>query len=344
MRFNEAELRADFPNQSRLTLAGADSPDTLRGIYCDAVVFDEYSQMSPRIYSEVILPALSDRNGYVLFIGTPQGHNHFHELWIDAEDDPDWFRAMYKASDTGLVNERMLAQARKQMTEEQYAQEYECSFSGVLFGSYYGKLIEEAIADGRIGNIPPEPALPVHLAFDIGIHDETSIWFMQQMRGGGINVIDYMHGTGEGIEFYLRQLQRKPYHYGTLYVPHDFEARSFAAGRSPADITRAAGYKLDVVPRMSPLERIQAVRTVLPLCSFDKRKTRAGVDGLRNYHREFDEKRNTFKSVPVHDDASHPADAFGCFAVAHTGEHKELRFNLPPRRNLGAISHGWMAR
>jgi len=346
MKYNEAELRADFPNGARIQLFGADNPDQLRGIYSDGVVLDEYGIMSPRVYEEVLTPALTDRKGYTVFIGTPAGYNHFHAKWMDAQEDQEhWFSAMYKASETKLIDKEVLEQAKREMTEEAYEQEFECSFEGVMFGSYFGKLIDDAEKDGRVTAVPHEPALPVHIAVDIGVDDETAIWFLQVQRGGAIRAVNYLEGQGEGAEFYLKQLEKKNYHYGTDYVPHDFKARAWAAGgRSPHDIFKAAGRKMHVVAKMSPLDRIQATRSILPMVWFDKVKCRKGLDALRQYHREFDEKRNTFKPTPVHDWSSHATDAFGCFAFGFTDTSNHPRVRIGPRVDLRSISTGWMGR
>jgi phage terminase large subunit len=118
--------------EARIRIYGADNPDRLRGIYLDGVVLDEFGDMDPTIWTQVIRPALSDRKGWACFIGTPKGKNTFHRLWVEAEDDPDWTRLMLKASETGLLDAKELADARKMMSEDEYAQEYECSFEAAV--------------------------------------------------------------------------------------------------------------------------------------------------------------------------------------------------------------------
>ena len=116
MVYNQAELRADFPNGGRISLYGADNPDSLRGIYLDAVALDEYAQMSERVWEEIIRPALSDRKGRATFIGTPMGHNAFYKLYEQYRANSDWFVRIHKASETAYVDEGELADARKQMS------------------------------------------------------------------------------------------------------------------------------------------------------------------------------------------------------------------------------------
>src|SRR4051812_47361524 len=130
---HESELRVDYPNGGQVRLYGADNPDALRGIYLDGVVLDEYADMDPRLWSEVIRPALADRKGWAVFIGTPKGRNALFETWKRASGDPrNWYSLMLKASETGLIPPDELDLARCELSEEQYAQEFECSFDAAI--------------------------------------------------------------------------------------------------------------------------------------------------------------------------------------------------------------------
>jgi hypothetical protein len=127
-RISETEARVDFENGSRISLHGADNPDSLRGLYLDGVVLDEYTDFRPEAYPAVIRPALSDRRGFAIFIGTPRGHNHFFDLYQNALRDPGWYAARFPASLTRILPPDELDSARAQMSESQYRQEYECDF------------------------------------------------------------------------------------------------------------------------------------------------------------------------------------------------------------------------
>ena len=178
---HESELRVDLPRGVRIRLYGADNPDRLRGLYLDGVVFDEFAQMQPRVWSEVIRPALTDREGWAVFIGTPMGRNQFHALYEQARADPGWLAALFRASETAIIPAAELAEAAKAMTEEQYAQEFECSFDAAVVGSYYGRIIADLERDRRIRGVSWEPKVPVVTAWDLGIGDSTAIWFCQQV-------------------------------------------------------------------------------------------------------------------------------------------------------------------
>lgn len=128
VRFNESELECSLPGGSRIRLYGADNPDAMRGLYFDGVVLDEVADMKPNVWGEIIRPALADRSGWAVFIGTPKGQNLFHELYLNAARD-GWFRALYRADETNIMPAEELAAARETMSDAQYRQEFLCDFS-----------------------------------------------------------------------------------------------------------------------------------------------------------------------------------------------------------------------
>jgi hypothetical protein len=311
---NESELRVDFPNGAQIRLYGADNPDSLRGIYSDGVVLDEAADMSPRMFSEILRPALSDRKGFAVWIGTPKGQNDFFDLWQKSQDDPDYFTLMMKASETGLVEAGELWDAKRMMTPEQYAQEYECSFQAAILGAYYGLQMEEAQDAGRIVPNVYDPMLQVHTAWDLGVSDHTSIWFYQQ-SGFEIRLVDFYTTNGFGLDHYAKVLQDKAYRYGSHYLPHDAQVRELGTGRSRIETLQGLGIDPIVVPKLSIEDGINAVRRILPRCWFDKDKTAEGIKALRQYRREYDDIRKVFVERPLHDWASNPADAFRYLAI-----------------------------
>jgi hypothetical protein len=313
MKYNEAELRADMPTGARISLFGGDNPDSLRGIYLDGVVLDEYAQMSERLWPEVIRPALADRKGWAVFIGTPQGHNDFHRLYETYLDDDDWYCRIHRASETKYVDEDELAAARKQMSEEQYAQEFECSWTAAITGAYYGKLLEDAGEQQRIGRVQHDPALMVETWWDLGIGDPTAIWFVQR-NGPEIRLIDFYQATGEPLSHYVRVLEEKAkegeWKYEAHVFPHDVRQRSLDTGRSRVEALRNLGIDPEIVVQHRIEDGIEAARRMLPNCWFDELHCRAGIDALRQYRTSYDDKLKTYRLRPVHDWTSHAADAF----------------------------------
>jgi phage terminase large subunit len=329
--FNQSELRVDYPPSGgngggQVRIYGADNPDALRGIYLDGVVLDEYGLMDAAIFSEVLRPALSDRGGWALFMGTPNGKNQFWELiygsgeWVGAKADPAWFFGEYKASETGILPQAELDNARSMMTADEYQQEMECSFEASVKGAIYSAEMAQAEADGRICSVPYDPILPVDTDWDLGIGDAMSIWFSQSLKSGEVRLIDYYEMSGEGFPHYASVLKSKGYTYGTHWAPHDIQVRELGSGRSRLEVAFSLGIRFRTFPRLHTdgnevEDGIHAVRMLLPKCWFDARKCKVGLEALRNYRRAFNQVLKEFIARPVHDKYSHAADAFRGFAV-----------------------------
>lgn len=311
---NESELRVDFPTGGRVRLYGADNPDSLRGIYLDGVVLDEAADMSPRLFDEVIRPALSDRKGWAIWIGTPKGQNEFYDRWQMARANDDYLSIMLKASETGIVDRDELKDAARSMTPEQYAQEYECSFQAAVVGAYYGREMDAADSDGRIVSRLYDPGIEVHTAWDLGMSDHTVIWFYQRVSMD-IRLVDYYAAAGFGLDHYAKVLQDRGYKYGEHIFPHDAQVRELGTGKSRVETLQGLGIRPRIAPKLSVEDGINAVRRILPKCWFDRDKTAEGIKALRQYRREWDDKRKVFYERPLHDWASHPADAFRMLAV-----------------------------
>lgn len=327
---NEADLRIDIPRPAqgdsiRFTLLGADNPASLKGIYLDGVILDEYAEMNPAAWREVIRPTLSDRKGWAIFIGTPKGRNAFWETYDGALNgfpqddgtryfDKEWFGALYKASETGIIDPEELDSARRTMTEEEFDQEYECSFSAGLVGAYYSKELDRAETDGRICSVPYDPALPVFTYWDLGIGDSSAIWF-GQMVGPRVQWIDYIEESGIGIPDYVKRLRDRPYLYDECVLPHDAGAKELGTGKTREELIRGFGFRTRVLPRQSVDDGIQASRLLIAKSYFDIAKCARGLEALRNYQRKWDPKLNIFQSSPLHNWASHGADAFRTAAM-----------------------------
>jgi hypothetical protein len=316
-KVNASELWVELPNNgARIRIYGADNPDRLRGIYLDGAVLDEFGDMDPTVWTQVIRPALSDRKGWAVFIGTPKGKNTFHKLWVIAEGDEDWFKLSLKASETRLLDDKELADAKKMMSDDEYAQEYECSFEAAVRGAYYGKEMNAAEDGERITTVPYDPRLQVHTAWDLGVADSTVIWFIQT-HGRETRVIDVLKGEGVGLDWYVKRLQERDYLWGNHYLPHDVEVRELGTGKSRREVLGDLGITATVCPNIPIADGIQAVRMLLATTWFDKAKCKDGIEALRMYRRDYDEKRQEFRVQPLHDWTSHYADALRYFAVGH---------------------------
>lgn len=314
-KYHETELRCDLPNGARISLLGSENPSSLRGIYLDFAVMDEVADMPESIFPEVIRPALSDRKGGCTFIGTPQGHNYFHDLWEAAASTKGWARQMYKASETQLLDAEELEAAKATMTIDQYNQEFECSWVANVPGSIFGKELQDLDDKKRITSVPHDPANKVDTFWDIGMHDYTAIWFTQSVGRGEVQVIDYYENRGEGLPHYVRHLHSLGYTYGSHYGPHDLEVREMGSGKSRRETAYDLGLNFRVVPRLPVEDGIHAARLLIPRCYIDRDNCRQGLESLRHYHRKYNDRTRKFRDQPVHDWSSHAADAFRYMAV-----------------------------
>ena len=326
---NIAELWVQLRTGQKIRLFGADNPDAMRGIHPHGVVFDEFGDMDPTAWTQVIRPALSTHKGFALFIGTPKGRNTFHDVHQAAMIDPEWYAGMFKASETGIIPESELAANRKAMTEEEYAQEFECSFQAPNIGAYYGKEMAAADADKRITRAPWEPSIAVTTAWDLGMSDSTAIWFCQQI-GKEIRLIDYYENSGEGLAHYAGVLKAKRYVYADHLLPHDTAVRELGTGVSRVETLQSLGITPTVVPIQRVEDGINAVRMLLPKCWFDAEKCTQGLKALQNYQREWAPKLGTWRSAPKHDWASHGANAFMYLALGLKPITSNAPIKYPP--------------
>lgn len=331
-KINESELSITLPhNNATIKLYGADNADRMRGLYFDGIVLDEAQKILKSVLSQVIMPALADRLGWLDASGTPAGwDNLLGELARLARSNPEWYFQTLKASETNIIAEEELKRQRSMMTESEYEQEFECSFQAALIGAYYGKEINELEKQEHITHVPYEPRLKVYTAWDLGMDDATAIWFVQRLNMQ-VRVIDYYENSGCGLDHYAKILDNKPYVYEEHYLPHDTAVREMGTGRSRFETLADLGIDATIIPAQSVEDGISAVRMLLPTCWFDIDKTKRGLDALRQYQREYNDKLSTFHNRPRHDWASHAADAFRYLALGFPdSDHPK-----PPRRNRG---------
>lgn len=316
---NESELQVTLVNGAKIRLFGADNADAMRGLGFDGIYMDEYGDFKPSVWGNVIRPALSDKQGWAVFGGTPKGKNQFWQIYNMASKSPDeWFTLRLPASQSGLLPQSELAANKAQLSEDQYLQEYECSFEAAIIGAFYGKEMFNATEEGRITHVDYDPAVPVHTAWDLGYRDDTAIWWYQVVRRE-IHVIDYYAISGANIAQLADVIKSKPYRYGKHYLPHDARAKTLAAqGKSVIEqLGEHLGLShLTIVPDLSVQDGIQAVRQMLPDTWFDMTRCEEGIEALRQYQREYDEDKKAFRQTPRHDWASHPADAFRMLAIS----------------------------
>lgn len=354
---NESELSITMPhNGAIIRLYGAENIERLRGLYFDGIAADEAQDIVPSALTSVILPALADREGWLDLSGTPKGWgNLLGQTYKRAQEDPEWFVQMLKASQTGLIPEAELARLRKNMPDNEYLQEFECSFDAAITGAYYAQGLNDAEFDGRITSVPYDKSAKVHTWWDLGISDSMVIWFVQ-LVGREIRVIDYYEASGYGLDHYAAVLEgkkgededharwhaRSQYVYGKHTAPHDIAVRELGTGRSRLEVAASLGIEFTIAPNMPVKDGVDAVRMVLNRCWFDKRKTDLGRDALKQYQEKVDEKRG-ISLGPLHNWASHAADGFryGIVELEEPAIRKRQEDNEQNHQYSGGAG-GWM--
>lgn len=325
---NKQEMKIELKCGSIWQVVGSDNYNALIGANPIGVVFSEYAVADPAAW-DYIRPILAENGGWALFIYTPRGRNHGAGLYDLARERESWFADLLTVDNTDAIPVTAIDEEREAgMSDEIVQQEFYCSFDAPLVGAYYSRLIAEAEADGRIGNVPYEPQYPVHTAWDLGIGDSTAVWFFQQI-GREVRLIDHYEASGVGLDHFAKTLKDKPYVYGDHLAPHDVEVRELGTGRSRRETLAGLGIKIRVVPRLGLDDGINAVRLILPRCWIDAAKCKRGFDALRQYRREWDSALKVFKDRPLHDWASHSADAFRYLAVGLKETPKPRGRNRP---------------
>ena len=294
---NIAELRVDFMGR-RVSL----------------YVLDEIGNINPTLFTEIIRPALADRIGYCVAMGTPKGQNHFKDLRDRGKNKDGWELLEFKSSETNILDKNELLAAQAEMGEDKYQQEFECSFNAPVEGAYYSSLINVIDEKKQIIDIPKDELARTYTGWDLGISDSTCIW-VAQLVNKEIRLIDFVENHGVGLDYYVNWLREHDYMYATHILPHDVAVRELGTGKSRKEMLEEAGLNITIASKLTIMDGIQSARKILPRCWFDTDKTKQGLDALRNYRRVFDEKRNVFHDRPYHDWASHASDAFRYLAV-----------------------------
>ena len=320
-RTDNTELLIEATNGSIFQIIGTDNIDSVVGTNPVGCVFSEYALQDPKAW-DYIRPILAENGGWAVFNFTPRGDNHGKDIFEMAQKSKEWFCERLTVDDTKAIPKNILEQelreiASKDGTDSLYQQEYYCSFEEPVQGAYYGHQMKEAI--NRITHVPYAPETLVNTYWDLGVGDSTSIWF-QQETAQEIRMIDYYETSGEGLAHYRNILQERGYNYGIHYAPHDIEVRELGTGKSRKETAAGLGLDFKVAPKLPIDDGIDAARNILAKTWFNKVKCEKGINALRNYHKEYDEKNKTYKNRPHHDWSTHGADAFRYFAVSHRKE------------------------
>lgn len=343
--YNEAELLIKYPNGSEIMVLGANNPDSLRGIGLWGCFLDEYPQMSPIIFTEIITKCLADHQGYCIFGGTPKGRGHFFRIFEVAKSTPQEWTVVHKTIDESLKEEsgevidnlrQSLADDKRLvqnglMTEDEFMQEWYNSFEAAIKGAVYLKQIAKARSDGRIGLFKHNASLPVYTVWDLGISDAMAIGFYQR-QNGKVFKIDYYENTGHGLAHYIKVVKEKPYIYGKHFGPHDLKKREVATGKSVLDSAKKLGLEFELVPSISLKQGLDLARAFWSRLHIDKAGCELWLDLIGMYKYEYDEDRRMYSPKPVHDFSSHAADELRYAAIVEDDMVMDDEVDIPPPR------------
>lgn len=317
----EAELKVTLKNDSTIYVLGADNADSLRGMYLDGFVGDEYALFRPSVFSQVIRPALSDRHGWGVFASTPRGKNLFYDVVRTAEKTPtDWFNLTLKASTSGIIDPRELLELQRDMDPEEYAQEYECSFDAALKGAIYANEVNTMFADGRVVEFELyDPNYPVNVVFDLGFTDATiCLWFQVTKRG--VCIVAAEATTGTDIFYHIEKIHSFSGEVGEVWLPHDARAKNLQTGKSIVEQFLANGIRPQIVPAHKVRDGISAARKVFPTLVVQSTSTGDLVEAMKAYRRTWNDNLLMFSDVPYHDWASDWCDALRYLALVVSTE------------------------
>ena len=323
---NDTEMFIRFLNGSTWQIIGSDRYDATVGAGPVGIVYSEWALSNPSAWA-YHRPMLTENDGWALFITTPRGRNHAHAMARHAEHSPEWFYQCLTAVDTGALSHAKLDEALAEYKalfgedagQAQYDQEYLCSFNAAILGAIYARDMAQVRAEGRVLPIEADPDQLVHRAWDLGVDDDTSIWWFQ-VHGAQILILDHYASNGVGVEHYAEVIEQRAKQYGwrngSDFVPHDAKVKEWGSGRTRVETMSKIGLKPDLVPLASVQDGINAARRTLPLCVFHPRTDETGMAALEQYRREWDDEHKCFKPTAVHDWTSHPADSFRYLALS----------------------------
>jgi phage terminase large subunit len=313
--FSESELTVTLPNGAKISLYGGSAAyERMRGLYMDGVVMDEFAMLDPKAWTTVIRPTLSDYRGWAIVSGTSDGDDHFHELVKRAKIEDEWDLHIIPVTETDALHPDEIEEMRKEMASNpgSFDREMMCNFDAPVAGAYYAELMNDAELEGRVTNVPYQPGLRTVAIWDLGISDYMSIWIFQK-AGQEWHLVDYIQEHGKALHYYVSEIGERGYRNVAHLCPHDIRARELGTGKSRYEVLVDLGCDVYIVPNHTVEDRIDAVRNVLPICWFDREKTQEGRRALKAYRSGKSDTLGFTK--PLHNWASHGADAFGHLAV-----------------------------
>lgn len=319
---NDQEMFIRFKNGSTWQVIGSDRYNSLVGAGVAGVVFSEWALCNPSSWG-YISPMMRENSGWAAFITTPRGRNHAYTMFNSNKGRPDWYVEQSSIHDTKAITPEALQEILQtdyidlygeDIGRLQFEQEYECSFNAAILGAFYAREMVAVRKEGRIDpTLEAIEGRPVHRAWDIGVKDDTSIWWFQVV-GAQVFILDCYSASGVGLDHYADVVQKRQEEHGWKsgvdFVPHDAKIKEWGSGRTRVETMREFGLNPQLCINASKMDGINAARQTLARCVFHDRCEEQGISALEQYRREWDDDKKAFKASEIHDWSSHLADAF----------------------------------
>lgn len=325
---NDQEMFIRFKNGSTWQVIGSDRYNSLVGAGVAGVVFSEWALCNPASWG-YISPMMRENDGWAAFITTPRGRNHAYDMFNSAKGNSNWFAEQSSIHDTKAIAPELLEEILQtdyidlygeDIGRAQFEQEYECSFNAAILGAFYAREMVNIRKEGRIvDDLEAIEGRPVHRAWDIGVKDDTSIWWFQVV-GTQVFILDCYSQSGVGVDHYADVIEKRGiergWKSGIDFVPHDAKVKEWGSGRTRVETMRGLNLNPMLCANATKMDGINAARQTLARCVFHERTEAQGISALEQYRREWDDDKKSFKASEVHDWSSHLADAFRYLALS----------------------------
>jgi hypothetical protein len=317
----DSDMFIRFKNGSTWQAVGSDNYDALVGTPPVGLTGSEWALANPTAWA-YLAPILAENGGWASFITTPRGANHVKTMYDRFKTDPKWFVQTLTVKDTGAISVEAIEDQRAEyaalfgqaIADLLIQQEFFCSFAGAMIGSYWGAEMAEAERVGRIGVVPVNPDYTVHTAWDLGKAVNNPIWCFQVI-GSVPHIVDFYRPETDDVEDWCRWLNERGYH-GNDYVPHDIMHPVWGSKRTRFDTLKALGRRPKMVGLVSVADGINAGRKTIQVAKFDAGRCETGIEGLKNYRREWDDDLKRFRDNPVKDWAEHIGSSWRYLGLA----------------------------
>lgn len=349
-KVNNSEMAITYSNKSILRLLGSDRYNNLMGANPRAFVYDEYSLQNP-LARDYLLPIIAKNGGSEILICTPRGHNHAYKLYQTVKDLDNWNVQLLTVEDTRdnngnpLVTQEAIEDLRiAGWSDDRINQEFYCSFDSSVPGAYFSDELKKAYSENRVYDFALDVTKPVYTFWDLGYADATAIWFAQQAKDF-IRIIGYYEANMKDIPHYINEVEKFRAKYNLTFAkhfaPHDGRKHDHFTGKSLIERCRELGFIFETLPRINNKDRlIQMAKGPMNRMHFHETNCEQGLAALKEYHAEYIQVRNVFSKQPVHNWASHGADAFQYMAQAFLEDRINPAFSgriFQNRVNMGSI-------